>query len=99
MEIKKEINGTSISYAITGRIDTLTAPMLEAELNSGSAGMDELNLDFAGVEYISSAGLRVLLAIQKAMNNSKGKMTLSNVSSSVMEIFDITGFVDILTII
>lgn len=83
---------------IAGRIDTTTAPQMEAELKENLPGITELMLDFAEVEYISSAGLRVLLSAQKTMN-AQGKMSISHVSEDVMEVFDITGFADILTIL
>ena len=97
MEIRKEKKDSALSMAIEGRIDTTTAPQLEAELKSDIDGVTELYLDFAGVEYISSAGLRVLLSAQKLMSR-QGKMVLSHVNESVMEVFEVTGFSDILTI-
>ena len=97
MDIKKTKNDTTLTLAIQGRIDTTTAPQLEAELRSDIDGVTELYLDFTGVEYISSAGLRVLLSAQKLMSR-QGKMVLSHVNESVMEVFEITGFSDILTI-
>ncbi len=97
MDIKKTKNDTTLTLAIQGRIDTTTAPQLEAELKSDIDGVAELYLDFAGVEYISSAGLRVLLSAQKLMSR-QGKMVLSHVNESVMEVFEVTGFSDILTI-
>lgn len=97
MDIKKTKNDTTLTLAIQGRIDTTTAPQLEAELKSDIDGVTELYLDFAGVEYISSAGLRVLLSTQKLMSR-QGKMVLSHVNESVMEVFEVTGFSDILTI-
>ena len=97
MDIKKAKNGTALTLAIEGRIDTTTAPQLETEIKAGTDGITELYLDFSGVEYISSAGLRVLLSAQKAMNR-QGKMVLSHVSEPVMEVFEVTGFSDILTI-
>lgn len=97
MEIKKTKNGTALTLAITGRIDTTTAPQLETELKADIDGVTQLYLDFSQVEYISSAGLRVLLSAQKIMNR-QGKMTLSHVSEPVMEVFEVTGFVDILTV-
>ncbi len=97
MDIKKTTDGTILSLIIEGRIDTSTAPQLEAELKSSISGIKKLHLDFTGVEYISSAGLRVLLSAQKVMNR-QGEMVLSNVNEAVMEVFDVTGFVDILTI-
>ena len=97
MDIKKTKNDTTLTLAIQGRIDTTTAPQLEAELRSEIDGVTELYLDFTGVEYISSAGLRVLLSAQKLMSR-QGKMVLSHVNESVMEVFEVTGFSDILTI-
>ena len=97
MDLKKTKNDTTLTLAIQGRIDTTTAPQLEAELRSDIDGVTELYLDFTGVEYISSAGLRVLLSAQKLMSR-QGKMVLSHVNESVMEVFEVTGFSDILTI-
>ncbi len=97
MNISKTKNGSALTLAIEGRIDTTTAPQLEAELKADMPGVTELYLDFTGVEYISSAGLRVLLSAQKVMNR-QGKMILRGVNESVMDVFDVTGFVDILTI-
>ena len=98
MEIRKEKKDSALSMAIEGRIDTTTAPpQLETELKADLDGVTELRLDFGRVEYISSAGLRVLLSAQKLMNR-QGKMALTHVSESVMEIFEVTGFSDILTI-
>ena len=97
MDIKKTKNDTTLTLAIQGRIDTTTAPQLEAELRSDIDGVTELYLDFTGVEYISSAGLRVLLYAKKLMSR-QGKMVLSHVNESVMEVFEVTGFSDILTI-
>lgn len=98
MTIQKTINGAALAVRIEGRIDTTTAPQLEAELKECMPGITDLMLDFAEVEYISSAGLRVLLGAQKTMN-VQGKMTISHVSEDVMEVFDVTGFSSILTII
>lgn len=96
MTITKNAEETKLTLAIEGRIDTTTAPQFEAEINA-IADVTELVLDFAGVEYISSAGLRVVLKAQKLMNQN-GKMKLVNVNDDVMDVFDITGFLDILTI-
>ena len=90
MIITKELNGTTLEIALEGRLDTVTAPDLEAELNKSLDGAESLVLDFSKLEYISSAGLRVLLSAHKAMSG-KGGM-------KVMEIFEVTGFSDILTI-
>lgn len=97
MTINKELRGTILTVTVEGRLDTTTAPQLEAELKESLAGIDELNLDFAALEYISSAGLRVVLSAQKIMNK-QGKMTVRNVNETVMDVFEVTGFVDILTI-
>lgn len=97
MTINKDLNGTELTLALEGRLDTSTAPDLEAAINSNLEGVTKLVLDFYRVEYISSAGLRVLLSARKTMA-SKGEMLIRNISDEVMEIFDITGFVDILTI-
>lgn len=97
MNIEKTISTNTVTLKITGRLDTVTAPELEAVLDSCVAGVQELVLDFAEVEYISSAGLRVILKAQKQMN-VQGSMKLVQVNDSVMEVFDITGFADILNI-
>lgn len=90
-------NGTA-RVSLEGRLDTLSAPELERELKELLPGMTELTLDFEKLDYISSAGLRVLLSAQKQMNK-QGEMKLINVNETIMEIFDVTGFVDILTIV
>lgn len=95
MEIVKTANENVLNVALSGRLDTTTAPQLEEELVFD--GVTELNLDFAELDYISSAGLRVLLAAQKVMNK-QGAMKILNVNSDIMEVFEITGFSDILTI-
>ena len=97
MTIQKDLNGSALHVALEGRLDTTTAPQLEAELKASMDGITELDLDFEKLEYLSSAGLRVLLAAQKVMNK-QGKMVVRNVNEDVMEVFDITGFIDILTI-
>ncbi len=98
MTIDKKTNDASVELKLSGRLDTTTAPELEAELQDVLADTSELLLDFDGLEYLSSAGLRVLLAAQKKMNAKSGTMKLRNVNATIMEIFDITGFSDILTI-
>ena len=95
IEIKKNAENTVIE--IVGRLDTTTAPSLEKTINESIEEIKNLTLDFKGLEYISSAGLRVLLAVQKKMNQI-GSMKVTNVVDSVMEVFEITGFADILTI-
>ena len=97
MTIEKNLNGTELTVVITGRLDTTTAPQLEAELNQSIAGVEKLVLDFTSLEYLSSAGLRVLLATQKTMNK-QGEMLIKNVNETIHEIFEVTGFIDILTI-
>lgn len=97
MTINKAQDGTTLTITLSGRLDTTTAPSLEAELKTSLNGIDALFFDLAELEYISSAGLRVILASQKVMSR-QGSMTLRNVNDAVMEVFDITGFTDILTI-
>ena len=97
MNINKENNNGELNVKIEGRIDTTTAPALETEFKGSFDGCESLVLDFEKVEYISSAGLRVLLSSQKVMSK-KGGMKLINVSEDIMEIFEVTGFSDILTI-
>lgn len=97
MEIIKKAEGTKLEIALEGRMDTNTAPLLEAELKNSLNGVTELVFDFANLDYISSAGLRVVLGAQKVMNR-QGSMKLCNVNDMVMEVFEVTGFVDILTI-
>ena len=95
IEIKKTTEETI--FEIAGRIDTITAPGLEKTINDNSQNIESLILDFKGLEYISSAGLRVLLGAQKKMQRI-GSMKLINVCEDVMEIFEMTGFADILVI-
>ena len=97
MIIEKNLNGTELTLTISGRLDTTTAPQLEAEIKQSSAGVEKLVLDFTALEYLSSAGLRVLLAAQKVMNK-QGEMIIKNVNDTINEIFEVTGFIDILTI-
>ena len=97
MNVSKKAEGTKLTIVISGRVDTTTAPELENEIKSSYEGITDLVLDFAEVKYISSAGLRVLLSAQKVMAK-QGSMKLINVSSDIMEIFEVTGFSDILTI-
>ena len=97
MTIEKVLNGESAKIVVAGRLDTQTAPELEKEVDVITANLKELVFDMAGLEYVSSAGLRVILKAQKIMN-TKGSMKLTNVNDSIMEVFDITGFLDILTI-
>ena len=97
MTIEKKVNGTALEIELEGRLDTMTAPELEAELNQSLSSAESLMLDFSKLEYISSAGLRVLLSAHKAMSG-KGGMKLRNVNEIVQEVFEVTGFADILDI-
>lgn len=97
MEIKKNLNGNKLVVELTGRLDTNTAPELEKVINELPEEVTELVFDIQGLEYLSSAGLRVLLAAQKIMLK-KGTMVIKNPNEVVMEVFDMTGFSSILTI-
>ncbi|MBR5679110.1 MAG: STAS domain-containing protein [Clostridia bacterium] len=97
MKINQNKNGSDLQIGLEGRLDTTTAPELETALKASLDGVTALEMDFGKLDYISSAGLRVLLSAQKIMNK-QGKMTLTNVSAPIMEIFEVTGFSDILTI-
>lgn len=97
MTIEKTVENEKVTLKVAGRLDTTTAPELEAALDGAIDNAKDLVFDLSGLEYISSAGLRVILKAQKAMN-TKGSMKLTGVNDSIMEVFDITGFLDILTI-
>ncbi len=97
MNIVKKQDGSTLVIAASGRIDTTTAPELEAVINQSIEGITSLELDFADLDYISSAGLRVLLCTQKIMNK-QGTMKVTHVNESVNQVFEVTGFSDILTI-
>ena len=97
LNIQKNIEGNKLTVALSGRLDTTTAPELEACLRESLDGVSELELDMSALEYISSAGLRVLLSAQKQMMQ-KGGMKLTKVCEDVMEVFEVTGFLDILTV-
>ncbi|MDO4976660.1 MAG: STAS domain-containing protein [Eubacteriales bacterium] len=97
MTIDKKANGSELTLTLGGRLDTMTAPQLEAEIKNSLDGVTDLTFDFAALDYISSAGLRVLLSAQKAMMR-QGSMVLHHVSDDIMEIFEVTGFTDILNI-
>lgn len=96
MEISKTQNGTELTISLSGRLDTTTAPVFEEDIKNSLANVAKLVLDFKELEYVSSAGLRVILFAQKAMNK-QGKMLIKNVCSDIMEVFEITGFTDILS--
>lgn len=97
MNIKIKTEGASTTIYLDGRLDTVTAPELERAVDSVLDGAKDLVFDMTGLEYISSAGLRVILKAQKAMN-TRGSMKITGANDSIMEVFDITGFLDILTI-
>ena len=97
MKIDKSIDNGKACYAVEGRLDTTTAPDLESALKGDMGGINELVLDFSKLDYISSAGLRVLLSAHKVMSK-KGGMKLTHVNEMVQEVFEVTGFSDILTI-
>lgn len=98
MTIKKKAEGEKITLELEGRLDTSTAPSLEQEIKDSVTGeIRELILDFKGLQYISSAGLRVLLAAQKKMNR-QGSMVVKHANDMVTEVFQVTGFIDILTV-
>lgn len=97
MTIEKKFENEKAIFTISGRLDTQTAPELEKELDGLNEGCKELIFDMSDLAYISSAGLRVIIKVQKYMN-TKGKMKLTGVNENVMEVFEITGFLDILTI-
>lgn len=97
MNINKIVDGATLQIALEGRLDTTTAPQMEAELKQSMDGITLLELDFDKLEYLSSAGLRVILAAQKTMNK-QGKLVIRHVNETIMEVFEVTGFIDILTI-
>ena len=97
MTIEKNLSGTELNVKVSGRLDTRTAPELEAEVMGAISGVTKLVLNFEALEYLSSAGLRVLLQVQKIMNK-QGEMIIKNVNETINEIFEVTGFIDILTI-
>ena len=97
LKVNKTIENGKAVFELEGRLDTVTAPDLEKELKDSIDGITDLLLDFEKLEYISSAGLRVLLSAQKIMSK-QGSMKLTNVNDTIMEIFEVTGFSDILTI-
>ena len=97
MTITKTQDHSALTLFLEGRLDTTTSPQLEAELSASLAGVTQLPLDLEKLAYLSSAGLRVILAAQKRMNK-QGKMVVRHVNDTIMEVFEVTGFVDILTI-
>ena len=97
MTVNKSKNGSVLNVSVEGRVDTATAPQFETEVKSALSGITELDIDFSQLNYISSAGLRVLLSLQKIMN-SQGTMRITGVNETVSEILNITGFSEILNI-
>ena len=97
MVISHELNGTNLAVSLEGRLDTSTAPQLEKFINENTEGVTDLVFDFKELEYVSSAGLRVILSTQKRMNK-QGDMIVQNVNDTIMEVFEMTGFADILKI-
>lgn len=97
MTIEKTTTGSELVICLTGRLDTTTAPQLESEIKENISGIETLIFDFSALDYLSSAGLRVLLTAQKTMNK-QGEMVVRNVNETIAEIFEVTGFCDILTI-
>ena len=97
MTIEKNLNGSELIVKVVGRLDTTTAPELEAEVMGAISGVTKLVLNFEALEYLSSAGLRVLLQAQKIMNK-QGEMVVRNINETISEIFEVTGFSDVLTI-
>lgn len=97
LNVDKDLQGDTLTVSLDGRLDTTTSPDFEAELKSNLDGVKNLVFDFEKLEYISSAGLRVLLSAQKIMNK-QGEMSIKNASDDVLEVFEITGFIDIINI-
>ncbi|MBR4375668.1 MAG: STAS domain-containing protein [Spirochaetia bacterium] len=98
MEIKKNKEDAKLTLALSGRLDTLTAPQMEEVVRNEMEGVTALLIDLKDLTYVSSAGLRVLLMAQKTMNSRKGTMEICNVCDDIKEVFAITGFADIFTI-
>ena len=97
MTTERTVTGKTLVIRVCGRLDTTTAPQLEAELKENIGDKELLILDFEELEYLSSAGLRVILAAQKIMNR-QGKMIVRNINETISDIFEVTGFMDILTV-
>lgn len=97
MNITEKANGNELCISLEGRLDTTTAPELEKFLSGSLEWVTDLTFDMGKLDYLSSAGLRILLGAQKQMNK-QGSMKVTNVNETIMEIFEVTGFADILTI-
>lgn len=98
MKVDRKVNGQEITYTIEGRLDTNTSPELDEEIGTSLAGMSSLVFDFSKLEYVSSAGLRVLLKAFKTMSARKGAMVIRNVPGGIMEVFTVTGLNEVFTI-
>ena len=98
MEIIKNINNDEINFALVGRLDTTTAPNLDAAVNEVISNSNKIIFDFAELEYLSSAGLRVILSTQKTIAAKNGTFIIRHVNDTIMDVFDMTGFTSILTI-
>ena len=98
MKINKKQDGNLLKIELEGRLDTTTAPELDEAVKSSIDGVTDLVFDMTGLEYISSAGLRVLLSAQKAMGKVNGNMVVKNINDVIQEIFEVTGFIDIFTV-
>lgn len=99
MNIEKTQNGTEVTLVLSGRLDTTTAPQLEEKVQESLEGTQKLVMDFENLEYLSSAGLRVLLTAHKAMMKSSGQMEIRHVNEVIHEVFEVTGFLDVLNIV
>ncbi len=99
LSIRSNLSGNTLNIALEGNIDIKTSSDLETEINSKIDQVTEINFDFAKLEFLTSAGLRVLLAAQQEMEDKGGTMTLKNVNDEIMDVFNLTGFVDVLTIV
>lgn len=97
MTINKNLDATTLTVSLEGRLDTTTAPELEASLKESFSGITKLVIDMTDLAYLSSAGLRVILGAQKQMNK-QGSMVVCGVNETIMEVFEVTGFIYILTI-
>ena len=99
MKITKTPDGDRLTIALDGRLDTVTSPELEKELETALEGVSELTMDFSSLEYVSSAGLRVLLSAHKSMTGKGGSMKLTHLNEIVGEVLDVTGFSEVLNIV
>ena len=97
--VKANLSGTKLNIVLEGLLDTQSSPQLEEVITKNIGAADEVNFDFAKLEYLTSSGLRVLLTAQQEMEDKDGTMTLANVNDEIMEVFDMTGFTDVLTIV